>query len=218
MKFDNIKYILFDLDGTITDPFEGVTKSVEYSLNKFGITVNDRRELLPFIGPPLKFAYMTYFSMSEEDALRAVEFYREYYPEKGIFDCTLYDGIKDLIEHLSVRYKIILATSKPQPFAERILEKFELTKNFYMVVGATFDDKVSEKSDVIRKVLLDLAISPDEALMIGDRSYDTDGAAQNGVASIGVTYGYGKRDEFASASAIVDSVSELADLFKIKEV
>lgn len=210
MNINGVKYILFDLDGTITDPFEGITKSVEYSLNKYGISVKDRRELLPFIGPPLKYAYMTYYGMNESDALRAVEYYREYYPEKGIFDCKLYDGIKELLINLSKKYKLILATSKPQPFAERILEKFGLTDYFFKVIGATFDDKVSEKSDVIKKVLADFKISPNEALMIGDRSYDTDGASANGVRSVGVTYGYGKREEFSAASLIVDTVEELS--------
>lgn len=214
MELNNVKYILFDLDGTITDPYEGITKSVQYSLAKFGIEVSDRRTLLPFIGPPLKYAYMTYFGMSEEDALRAVEYYREFYPIHGIFDCRLYDGIADLLKDLSVRYKLILATSKPQPFAEQILEKFGLTLYFYKIIGATFDEKVSEKSDVIKKILTDFNIRPDEAIMIGDRLYDTDGAAKNNVASIGVSYGYGSREEFKSAFAVVDSVSDLAALLK----
>ena len=214
MNIKNIKYVLFDLDGTITDPYEGITKSVEYSLDKFGIKVDDRHELLGFIGPPLKYAYMTYYGLCEEDAIRAVAYYREYYPVHGIFDCTLYDGIKELIEALSKEYKLILATSKPQPFAERILDEFGLTAYFYKIIGATFDDKVSEKSDVIKKILEDFEIKPEEALMIGDRFYDTEGAAKNGVSSIGVTYGYGEREEFKSAFAIVDNVAELASLFR----
>ena len=216
MNIKNIEYILFDLDGTITDPFEGITKSVEYSLEKFGIKVADRKELICFIGPPLKYAYMTYYNLSEEDAERAVAYYREVYPVKGIFDCTLYDGIKELLDKLSKDYKLILATSKPQPFAEKVLEAFDLTGSFYKIVGATFDDKVSEKSDVIKKVLCDFNIRPEEALMIGDRFYDTEGAEKNGVASVGVTYGYGVREEFKSASAIVDSVAELSALFENK--
>ena len=213
MNTADFKYILFDLDGTITDPYEGITKSVEYSLEKFGIKVGDRRTLLPFIGPPLKYGYMTFIGMTEEDAVKAVEYYREYYPEKGMYDCTLYDGIEALLQRLSEKYRLVLATSKPQPFAEKIIEKFGLTKYFYKIVGATFDDKVSEKADVIRKVLGDLGIKPSEALMIGDRCYDTDGAAQNGIASVGVTYGYGKREEFGAAEEIVGSVEELSRLF-----
>ena len=207
-----IRYILFDLDGTITDPYEGITKSVQYSLDKYNVHVEDRKLLLPFIGPPLKFAYMTYYNMTEEDALKAVEYYREYYPVHGIFDCTLYDGIASLLKDLAGSYKLILATSKPQPFAEQILEKFSLTDYFYKIVGATFDEKVSEKSDVIRKVLVDFSISPDEALMIGDRSFDTDGAAKNGMSSIGVTYGYGSKNEFGAAFATADSVADLRRL------
>lgn len=218
MELKKIKYILFDLDGTITDPYEGITKSVQYSLEKYDIKVDDRRQLIPFIGPPLKYAYMTYYGMSEEDAERAVAYYREFYPIHGIFDCTLYDGITELLKNLSSKYKLILATSKPQPFAEKILEKFGITGYFYKVIGATFDEKVSEKSDVIKKVLTDFCIEPSEALMIGDRHYDTEGAAKNGVPSVGVTYGYGKREEFVSASIVVDSVEELATVFEKREV
>lgn len=213
MISDKIKYILFDLDGTITDPFEGITKSVQYSLDKFNVHVEDRKLLLPFIGPPLKYAYMTYYGMNESDALRAVEYYREFYPVHGIFDCTLYDGIVELLKELSISYKLILATSKPQPFAERILEKFGITDCFYKIVGATFDEKVSEKADVIKKVLSDFSIAPDEAVMVGDRGFDTDGAAKNGMCSIGVTYGYGSKEEFGSAFATVDTVADLRSLF-----
>lgn len=214
MLDNKVKYILFDLDGTITDPYEGITKSVQYSLKKFDIEVEDRRTLVPFIGPPLKYGYMTFYGMSEEDAIKAVEYYREFYPVHGIFDCTLYDGIDRLLSDLSKEYKLILATSKPQPFAEQILDKFRLTDYFYRVVGATFDERCSEKSDVIKKILADFSIDPEEALMIGDRSYDTDGAAKNGVASIGVSYGYGSRDEFSAAFAVADSVEDLARLLK----
>lgn len=218
MDITKIKYVLFDLDGTITDPFEGITDSVKYSLEKFGINVEDKRVLRPFIGPPLKYAYMKYYGMDEENADKAVAYYREFYPISGIFNCTLYDGIKELLCELSKKYVIILATSKPQPFAEQIVDKFGLTKYFDHIVGATFDERVSEKSDVIKKVLSDFDIDPEEAVMIGDRSYDTEGAAANGVPSIGVSYGYGDRSEFVSAFAVCDSVRELAALFKINGV
>ncbi len=215
MKLKNIKYILFDLDGTITDPYEGITKSVVYSLEKFGIKVEDRRQLIPFIGPPLFNSYMKYYSMNEEEAERAVAYYREYYPTNGIYDSTLYDGAREMLYRLSQRYKLVLATSKPQPFAEKILQNFDLTKFFFGIVGATFDKSVSEKSDVIKKVLCDYSILPEEAIMVGDRNYDTEGAAANGVSSVGVTYGYGKREEFLSASAVADSIEDLSRILGI---
>lgn len=213
MDLKKIEYVFFDLDGTITEPFNGITKSVEYSLSKYGIKVEDRKTLNVFIGPPLKPSYMKYYGFDEEKATEAVAFYREYYSKDGMYDCELYDGVEKLLSDMSERYKLVVATSKPQPFAEKILEKFDLKKYFYHIVGATFDDKISEKSDVIRKALSDLNLSPEKAVMIGDRFYDTDGAAENGMSSIGVTYGYGKREEFGKAEEIFDSVEEMYKFF-----
>ncbi len=213
MDLKNIEYVLFDLDGTITEPFDGITKAVQYSLSKLGVEVEDRNTLKPFIGPPLKYGYMTFFGFDEERAIEAVRLYREYYSNGGMYDCQLYDGVEALLRDMSKKFRLVLATSKPQPFAEKILEKFDLKKYFYHLVGATFDDKVSEKSDVIRKVIADLNLDPAKALMIGDRYYDTDGAKENGVASVGVTYGYGEREEFKSAELIFDSVEEMYNYF-----
>ncbi|MBQ7897398.1 MAG: HAD hydrolase-like protein [Clostridia bacterium] len=213
MDLRKIEYVFFDLDGTITEPFNGITKSVEYSLSKYGIKVEDRKELKAFIGPPLKPSYMKYYGFDEEKAIEAVAFYREYYSAGGMYDCELYNGADKLLKDMSEKYKLVLATSKPQPFAEKILEKFDLKKYFYHIVGATFDDKVSEKADVIRKALSDLDASPEKAVMIGDRFYDTDGAAENGMPSIGVTYGYGKRKEFGKAEKIFDSIEEIYKFF-----
>ncbi len=213
MDLKNIEYVLFDLDGTITEPFDGITKSVQYSLSKLGVEVEDRTTLKPFIGPPLKYGYMTFFGFDEEKAVEAVRLYREYYSDKGMYDCTLYDGVEKLLSDMSKKYRLVLATSKPLFFAERILEKFDLKKYFYHLVGATFDDKISEKSDVIRKVITDLTLDPAKAIMIGDRYYDTEGANENGMQSIGVTYGYGVREEFKSAEFIFDSVEEMYNFF-----
>lgn len=213
MDLKNIEYVLFDLDGTITEPFDGITKAVQYSLSKLGVVVEDRNALKPFIGPPLKYGYMNFYGFDEEKAIEAVRLYREYYSKEGIYDCQLYEGIEDLLCAMSKKYKLVLATSKPQPFAEKILEKFNLKKYFYHLVGATFDDKVSEKSDVIKKVIKDLSLDPSKAIMIGDRYYDTEGANENGMQSAGVTYGYGEREEFKSAKIIFDSVAEMYNYF-----
>ncbi len=213
MNFNRIKYILFDLDGTIIDTFDGVTRSVEYALKKFDINVEDRKTLLPFLGPPLLDSFMKHYNMSESEAELAVKYYREYYPEKGIFDCCLYDGIEQTLENLSKKYKLIIATSKPQHFAELIIEKFELGRYFYKIFGATLDRSVSEKSDIIAKLLVDFNISPSEAIMVGDRYYDTDGALANGLKSVGVTYGFGAKPELSAAFALVNSPAELWELF-----
>ena len=122
-------HIFFDLDGTVTEPFLGITSSVKYSLEYFNIQA-EREDLKVFIGPPLKDSYMKYFSMSEDDALLAVEKYRERYSKIGIFECELYDGAKEMLEKLSRKYKLVLATSKPQPYAEKILEHFDIKKYF----------------------------------------------------------------------------------------
>ncbi len=215
INLSDIKYVLFDLDGTITEPFEGITKSVSYSLDRFGIKISDRSRLKGFIGPPLKASYMKYFNFSEEDAEKAVQFYREYYSVKGMYDCELYEGIEKLLAEMSKKYKLVLATSKPQLFAEKILEKFDIRKYFFHIVGATFDDKISEKSDVIKKVISDLNISPQDAIMIGDRCFDTDGAKENGMYSLGVTYGYGVKEEFVNADLVFDSVAEMYKFFAV---
>ena len=183
------------------------------ALLKFGINVSDRKKLKPFIGPPLKPSYMKYFGFDEKKAEEAVAYYREYYSNGGMFDCYLYDGIEKLLEEMSNKYKLVLATSKPQPFAEKILEKFNLTKFFYLIVGATFDDKVSEKKDVLKKALFDSKASPEKSVMIGDRCFDTDGAADNGMHLIGVTYGYGAREEFSKSEKVFDTVEEMFKFF-----
>ena len=211
MDLRKTEYVFFDLDGTITEPFNGITKAVEYSLSKYGIKVEDRKELKVFIGPPLKPSYMKYYGFDEEKAIEAVAFYREYYSAGGMYDCELYDGAEKLLKYMSKKYKLVLATSKPQPFAEKILEKFDLKKYFHYIVGATFDDKVSEKADVIRKALFDLGISADKAVMIGDRKYDILGAKENGLDSIGVLFGFGDLEELTNAGAryIAETVEDV---------
>ena len=199
----DFKYILFDLDGTITDPGEGITNSVAYSLKTYGIEVADKKELYTFIGPPLYASFMKYYGFSEEQSIEAVARYREYYSDKGVFECTLYDGIEGLLEKLSAEgKKIILATSKPELYAVKILKHFDLYKYFYHVAGATMDGHRIEKADVIEYAFKNLGITDREnAVMIGDREYDIIGAKQCGISSIGVTYGYGSREELQNAGA-----------------
>ena len=207
------KYLFFDLDGTITDPFDGITACVKYALEHFGISA-EQKDLLSFIGPPLKDEFMRRFGLSEEDAEEAVVWYRKRYPEKGIFECRLYDGIPKLLETLSKNHVLILATSKPLVYAERILEHFDIRRYFTYTVGATFDGRLSEKSGVLAEALRVSGAPLDEAVMIGDRLFDTEAGIENGIASIGVAYGYGTADEHKKAVFIAESVSALGEYLK----
>lgn len=207
------KIVLFDLDGTLTDPGEGITNSVAYALNKFGISVTDKTMLYKFIGPPLKDSFMKYYGFSESDALLAIDYYREYFGDKGIFENSVYIGIEQMLLHLKNSGRnIVLATSKPQKYAVEILKHFKLYKYFDFIGGATMDGARSEKSDVIKYVLNNINFdSLSDIVMVGDREHDIIGAKQNGIDSIGVLFGYGTEEELESAGAthIAKSVDEI---------
>lgn len=204
------KYVLFDLDGTLTDPGEGITNSVMYALSKWNIKVDDRRELYKFIGPPLIDSFEKYYGFSEEEARQAVVFYREYFSEKGIFENKVYNDIPKLLESLVQKgLKLIVATSKPEPFSERIIKHFSLEKYFAMVCGSTMDEKRTAKAEVISYALSENNITDlSEVIMVGDREHDIIGAKKVGIDCLGVTYGYGSYDELKQAGAtyIVDTV------------
>ncbi len=196
-------YILFDLDGTLTDPGEGITNSVAYALNKFNIQVHDKTELYNFIGPPLIDSFMKYYGMDYEDGLRAVEYYREYFSVTGIFENRLFEGIPILLSDIKkTGRKIALATSKPEQYATRILDHFNLTQYFDFIGAATMDETRSKKADVVAYTLKNLGVTDiATAVMVGDRHHDIDGANQNGIDSIGVLFGYGNRAELENAGA-----------------
>ena len=200
MKFKNV---LFDLDGTLTDPFEGITNSIVYALKKFEIEVEDKRVLLPFIGPPLFNSFRDIYGFSASDAEKAVKFYREYFAEKGIFENRVYEGILPMLQSLEADGKtLILATFKPEPFAEKIVKHFEIDRYLKHIAGATFNLERSEKSDVIRYALEKAAVNNlSETIMVGDRKYDISGAKANGIKSLGVLYGYGTKEELLDAGA-----------------
>lgn len=208
--------VLFDLDGTLTDPGIGITNSVAYALKKRNIHVTDRTELYKFIGPPLKDSFMKYYGFSESDAELTVEYYREYFREKGIFENEVYEGIERLLTAIKeAGLKIALATSKPEEFAVRILEHFGLTEYFDFIAGATMDSSRSEKGKVIKYALEKLDIkNPTSAIMVGDREQDIIGAKENGLDSIGVLFGYGSREELTKAGAtyIAENVEALLKL------
>lgn len=207
------KYILFDLDGTITDPKLGITKSVYYALNKFKITTTNLDELCKFIGPPLKESFMEFYNFCEEDANQAVLYYRDYFSSKGIYENFVYDKIEDLLVSLKNENKtLIIATSKPTVFAEKILKYFELIKYFDYVFGSNLDGTRTKKSEVIECALKEANIKDyKEAIMIGDRKHDINGAKANSIDSIGVLYGYGNFEELSTSGAtyIADDISQL---------
>ena len=214
------EYLFFDLDGTLTDSAEGITNCVEHALNKFGISVNDKSELRRFVGPPLVPAFMEFYGFSESDAKQAVAYYRERFKDVGIFENRVYDGIPALLASLKSKgYKSVVATSKPEQFATRIIDHFGLADCFLLVAGATFDGKISSKQEVIEHAIRSLKIENfSDILMIGDRHHDVDGAKSLGIDSLGVLYGYGNREELTEAGAtyIAESVSDIEDIITRK--
>lgn len=211
-KYD---FILFDLDGTITDPGEGITNSVAYVLQNYGIPVPPRQELYKFIGPPLKDSFIEYYGLTPENAQKGVYIYREYFDRQGIFENKIIPGATELLSKLKANgYTLVLATSKPEPAAKRILEHFDFSKYFDYACGADLEGKLENKADVIRYALETAGASnPSRAIMIGDRKHDVEGAIANGLDSIGVTFGYGSREELANAKAtfIASSFDEVYD-------
>lgn len=210
------KHVLFDLDGTLTDPALGITSAVAYALRHWGIETEDLSTLNCFIGPPLYDSFELYYGFSREDAVRAVDFYREYYSKTGLFQNKVYEGIPELLQALKASGRsVILATSKPEFFARQILEHFKLDSYFDFIGGATMDSSRVKKGDVIAYALQSAGIDdPSAAVMVGDRKHDIIGAQENGMDSIGVLFGYGNREEMIQAGAthIAENVSDIFPL------
>ncbi len=212
----NKEYLLFDLDGTLTDPKEGITKSVQYSLRHFGIEVENLDELCCFIGPPLKDSFMEYYGFSEEQARKAIDIYREYFADKGLYENKAYEGVFDVLQSLlKAGKKLYVASSKPEVFVRKILKHFELDSCFLFMGGADMDETRVKKADVIRYVLKECGITDlDKTVMIGDRKHDVLGAKETGIASVGVLYGYGSRQELTEAGAdvLAEKIFDLQNL------
>jgi len=210
------KTVLFDLDGTLTDPGEGITNSVAYALKKYNIIVEDRTELYKFIGPPLWESFKMFYGFSKEEAERAVEYYREYYRDIGIWENSVYDGIEELLINLKNNgYKLIVATSKPEVFARQILEHYGLDKHFDYIAGGTLDGTRIKKDEVIAYALETCEIADtSEVIICGDRAFDVIGAKKWGIDSIGVLFGYGSREELEDAGATFVA-ENVEDIFKI---
>ena len=221
IEWNKKKVILFDLDGTLTDPGVGITNSVMYALEKYGIIVSDRSELYKFIGPPLMQSFENYYGFDKNEAERAVSLYREYFRDRGIFENQVYDGIKQLLGTLKAKGKVVgLATSKPEVYAKQILEHFEFDGDFDFISGSMMSGERTDKGEVIAWAVQLLGekqkqkYTAEEMVMIGDREHDVIGARKNRITSIGVLYGYGSREELteAGADAVVSSVGELAEM------
>lgn len=208
-------WLLFDLDGTLTDPFEGITRSVEYALNAFGIEVKDRRVLAPFIGPPLVESLTERYGFTMEDAVAAVAKYREYFAVKGLYENELFEGIPELLSDCrKAGYKISMATSKPTHYARIIAEHFDIARYFDAIHGSSLDGTRITKSSVVAEAVAEEHLDPSRALMIGDRRHDVEGAGEHGIRTVGVLYGYGSREEHEAAGAayIVNDLDELREL------
>lgn len=206
------KYIIFDLDGTIIDSGLGIKNGIIYSLKSIGIQNVEENILNKFIGPPLKDSYMRFFDLSEEKAKDMVNKYREYYSEQGIYEAYIYEGIEEVIKNLKEKEnEIILATSKPEIFAKKVLNHFNLMDYFNFVGGATLDHKITHKNEVLQYVLKEYYINPQNGFMIGDTKFDILGGKLFDLNTIGVTYGYGSLEELKKANAdnIVNKPEEI---------
>lgn len=218
------KYILLDLDGTITDSSEGITRSVSYALEKMGITENDMAILKRYIGPPLNESFSRFHGLSDEDALKSVAYYRERYAVTGIYENKLFDGITDFLAGLKREgYIVALATCKPEIYVPTILKHFNIEQYFDVAVGSELEGgKRRHKDDVIEEVLRqimkmkeipesDIYTVKADAIMIGDRKDDVLGAKDAGIESIGLRYGFAETDELENAGAdyILDNVSDI---------
>ena len=207
------RIILFDLDGTLSDPYEGISKSYQYAFSRFGITVDDPDVLKRFIGPPLREAFCAYGLNPAE----AIPVYRERYGTIGLYENTLYDGILELLGWLrTAGYTLAIASSKAEVYVRKTADYFDIAGFFDFIGGAEFDGRRAEKAEVISYVLSELGTAPGDAVyMVGDREHDVIGAKKCGVMSIGVLYGYGGREELEAAGAdyIVEDIGGLKSLF-----
>ncbi|MBP3580493.1 MAG: HAD-IA family hydrolase [Clostridia bacterium] len=210
----NYSTVLFDLDGTITNPSQGITNSVAYALDFYGNSYESKKALEAFIGPPLREQFMKYCNVDRDMGENYVKKYREFYSVKGIYQNEVYSGIEEMLSKLkNAGIKVVLATSKPEEFAKIILDHFNLSCYFDFVAGALMDNTRTNKAEVIKYALECIHQEPcDEIIMVGDRRHDIEGAHQVGLKAIGVTFGFGSKDELdkAQAEKIVSTVDELS--------
>ena len=215
------QYLLFDLDGTLTNPKEGITKSVQYALHHFGIDVDDPDTLTSYIGPPLIPSFMEFHGLTQEQALEALQVYRQRFASVGLFENEVLEGVPEMLCALKQKGRFLaVASSKPEAYVIRILEHFDLLQYFDEVVGASMDEKRSAKKDVIEEALHRMGKAPGDrnVLMIGDRMHDIEGAGLCGLDSLGVYTGFAADGELEAAGAtyVFHSIRSMAD-FLLKE-
>ena len=207
--------VAFDLDGTLTDPSGGLINSFVYGLKRMGVDYGDKESLKRFIGPPIFEQWQKDFAFTPEQSQRAVDMFREYYSVYGWWDNKIYDGVSDMLQNLKQKGKIIvLATSKPEHFAKRILDLFNISRYFDFIGGATEGQSRIHKKDVLAYSLKNVGYKEGQnAILVGDRKFDAEGAALCGIDALGVTYGHGSLEELMSAGfvKIVSSAKEIAD-------
>lgn len=208
------KCLLFDLDGTITDSSEGIINSIIYALEKMDVTVTDKDVLKKFVGPPLMDSYKKYFGFTQKEAELGLKLFREYFSEKGIFENRLFDGMYNLLTDLyNNGYELVLATSKPDLYAEQILKHFDIYKYFTHISACPMDEANTTKLDVIKTALEMTSVkNNDEILMIGDTSFDIIGARICRIDSIGVLYGTDTAEELKNATYLAKDIDELRNL------
>ncbi|MCH5251510.1 MAG: HAD hydrolase-like protein [Lachnospiraceae bacterium] len=209
------QYVLFDLDGTLTDSKPGILNCIQYALEKLGRPESDRDKLNCYLGPPLQISFQKYGGFDSETAIQATEIYRERFSTIGLFENCVFDGVIPMMKKLKKAGKMLaVATSKPKIYTDRILEKYELDPYFSVVVGSELDGTLSDKAEVVAEVFRQLFLTEADrakAVMVGDREYDMTGAIKNKIDCIGVRYGYSEGDELerAGATYLVDTVSDL---------
>jgi phosphoglycolate phosphatase len=195
-------YVLWDLDGTITKPEEGIFNSIEYAAFSFGLPEPNRADLYIFIGPPLQYSFEKFFNVNQEDGAKLVSLYREYYAGKGIYECEMYGGIASALKQLKEAGKTIaLATSKPEKYARQLLNYFGIERYFDAIVGADMSPQSAEKSLIVARALKECGADKSQTIMVGDRQHDIIGAKRNDIDSVGVLYGYGSKEEFETFGA-----------------
>ncbi|MFK7974861.1 MAG: HAD family hydrolase [Halioglobus sp.] len=196
-----MKHILIDLDGTLTDPKEGIVACIEYALEKLGIAVPDSPPLESYIGPPL---LQTFRELCHDDVIaeEGVRLYRERFTDQGLYENRVFDGIRENLQQLrQAQSTLYVATSKPTVYSQRIIDHFGLNTYFKHVYGSELDGTRSDKTDLLAHIISTEKIAASDAVMIGDRRYDIVGANNHGMRSVGVLWGYGSEDELRDAGA-----------------
>ncbi len=197
------QYILFDLDGTLTDSAPGITRCVKYALEKFGIVEEDFEKLRRFLGPPIVDSFKNFYGFSEEDAQKAATYYRSEYNCGGVFENSVFPGVEEMLRTLrNDGKKIAVASSKPQPMVDLVLNHFDLAKYFDVIVGA--GEWGAQKPIIVAKALKDIGVNDENlqnVIMVGDRFYDIQGAKECGVDSLGTYLGYAQEGELEEAGA-----------------